>query len=189
MDTGTAPVSGYVALYAIYNPTTQTAALFATNAATKQGNVYGGANMPAGYTASALVSVWPTNAGSQFANAYQTDREIYFPGVSVLSTTTTVGSATALSISQAVPANARSAGGNFSGTNSTANGGSTISLSGSASTIGAASASATSAVSGAGIVCPFNDVPLITAQTVYYTNVPSTSGISSMNVSVSKYTF
>ena len=63
MDTGTAPASGYVAIYAIYNPTTATSALLATNATSSiVGEVYGGANMPAGYTASALVAVWPTNA-------------------------------------------------------------------------------------------------------------------------------
>lgn len=71
MDTGAAPVSGFVALYAIYNPTTSTAALLATNASTLQGNVYGGSNMPTGYTASALVSFWSTNASGQFAAGCQ----------------------------------------------------------------------------------------------------------------------
>jgi hypothetical protein len=67
MDTGTAPVSGYVAIYAIYNPTTGTAALLATRMRRRaqQPNVYGGASMPAGYTASALLAVWPTTASSQ----------------------------------------------------------------------------------------------------------------------------
>lgn len=63
MDTGSAPASGYVALYAIYNPTTGASALLAKNATSAvQTNVYVGANMSSGYTASALVSVWPTNS-------------------------------------------------------------------------------------------------------------------------------
>jgi len=67
MDTGSAPVSGYVALYAIWNPTTQTAALLATNCTSIVApSVYGAGSMPSGYTASGLVGVWPTNASSQF---------------------------------------------------------------------------------------------------------------------------
>lgn len=42
MDAGSAPPSGFVALYAIYNPTTQTAALLATNETSAVApNVYG----------------------------------------------------------------------------------------------------------------------------------------------------
>ncbi|HHA3806998.1 TPA: hypothetical protein ACOCPI_004353, partial [Yersinia enterocolitica] len=60
MDTGTVPANGFVALYAIYNPTTQISALLAVNASSVVApEVYGGSNMPAGYTASALVSVLP----------------------------------------------------------------------------------------------------------------------------------
>jgi len=47
MDTGTPPASGYVALYAIYNPTSGAAALLATNATTSVApTIYGGAHMP-----------------------------------------------------------------------------------------------------------------------------------------------
>ncbi|EOI7396797.1 hypothetical protein OZ713_004150, partial [Yersinia enterocolitica] len=63
MDTGTVPANGFVALYAIYNPTTQISALLAVNASSVVApEVYGGSNMPAGYTASALVSVLPTSS-------------------------------------------------------------------------------------------------------------------------------
>ncbi|WP_229765274.1 hypothetical protein, partial [Yersinia enterocolitica] len=51
MDTGTVPATGYVALYAIYNPTSGATALLAVNATSAPApEVYGGANMPAGYT-------------------------------------------------------------------------------------------------------------------------------------------
>jgi hypothetical protein len=77
MDTGTAPASGAVAIYAIYNPTTATSALLATNTTSSvAANVYGGANMPAGYTASALVSVWLTTPASLLQIGYQQDRHI-----------------------------------------------------------------------------------------------------------------
>lgn len=170
MDTGSAPASGWVALYAIYNPqaavfsgsisgTTLTvssvtsgalavgqyvlgaapgttitalgtgtggagtytvsisqtfaagglsaasAALLATNATSAVApNVYGGANMPSGYTASGLVSVAPTNGSGQFPIFQQRDREVFY-FASVYSGS---GSAsfTSLSISSAVPKNA-----------------------------------------------------------------------------------
>ena len=77
MDTGAPPDSGYVALYAIYNPTSGVAALLATNATTTIApSIYGGAYMPAGYTASALVSVWPTNTTGQPMIGLQTGRFI-----------------------------------------------------------------------------------------------------------------
>jgi hypothetical protein len=107
MDTGTAPTSGYVALYAIFNPTTAASALLATSAASAAPSVYGGANMPSGYTASALISVWPTNASKQFVAAYQVDRHISIGTTLIISTTTVQASATSVSIASVVPANAR----------------------------------------------------------------------------------
>ncbi|MGM7825288.1 hypothetical protein ACS791_22620, partial [Yersinia enterocolitica] len=45
MDTGTVPANGFVALYAIYNPTTQISALLAVNASSVVApEVYGGSN-------------------------------------------------------------------------------------------------------------------------------------------------
>ncbi|RON18139.1 hypothetical protein BK660_21950 [Pseudomonas brassicacearum] len=87
MDTGTAPVSGWVAIYAIYNPTTSTSALLGVNSPnTFMPTVYGGANMPAGYTASALLAVVPTNASRQIK-----------AGVGVRGRKTTVAAITAYS--------------------------------------------------------------------------------------------
>lgn len=107
MDTGTAPASGYVALYAIYNPATGASALLAKNATSaKQSEVYGGANMPSGYTASALVSVWPTNGSGQFITGTQAGRTVARSNAVVLNSGTVVASPTSLSISSAVPPNA-----------------------------------------------------------------------------------
>lgn len=107
MDTGTAPVSGYVALYLIWNPTTSTRALLATNAtAAIAPEVYGGANMPSGFTASALVSVWPTNASSQFKAGGQIGRGLSFFDVAVATTASPPTVSTALNIAGAAPRNA-----------------------------------------------------------------------------------
>jgi hypothetical protein len=107
MDAGSAPTSGYVALYAIYNPSTGASALLATNATSAAApSIYGGANMPGGYTASGLVSVWPTNGSGQFVIGIQRDRQFFQAAVQVLNTTTAQG-LTSLSIASAVPLNAR----------------------------------------------------------------------------------
>lgn len=105
MDTGLAPVSGWVSIYAIWNPTTGVSALLGVDTtASTAPEVYGGVNMPAGYTQSALVSIWPTTAARLLAIARQLDRDIYYFR-SVLNTPSPVGM-TSLSLATAVPRNA-----------------------------------------------------------------------------------
>ncbi|AOK40909.1 hypothetical protein [Burkholderia vietnamiensis] len=121
MDTGSAPANGYVALYAIYNPVTKVPALLATNATSAVApSVYGGANMPAGYTASALLTVVPTNGSGQFKSVLVNDRSVSIALATALSTSTTQVSLTALSISSIVPTNAKSIRGELQATSSTA---------------------------------------------------------------------
>ncbi|MGN6589306.1 MAG: hypothetical protein ACTHKE_03340 [Sphingomicrobium sp.] len=66
--------------------------------------VYSGANMPSGYTASALVSVLPTNSSGQIPVLQQRDREIYY--FTSVYGGSGAGVFTSLSISSAVPKNA-----------------------------------------------------------------------------------
>jgi hypothetical protein len=109
MDSGTAPASGYVALYAIYNPTTATASILATNATSAvAGNVYGGANMPSGYTASALVSVWPTTTAGILVSGYQMDRVFSYGAIVKVLSTTAASVAATMNIAAAAPLNAKS---------------------------------------------------------------------------------
>ncbi|MGA4275564.1 hypothetical protein ACI2VH_02995 [Ralstonia nicotianae] len=114
MDTGTAPTNGYVALYAIYNPSTSTSALLAANAtAGSVPNFYGG-TLPSGYTASALVSVWPTNGSGQFVVGIQADRTVGLAPTLQLNTSTQQTSLTALTVTTGVPPNAKAAYGEVS---------------------------------------------------------------------------
>ena len=106
MDTGAPPDSGYIALYAIYNPTTGTAALLATNATSAVApSIYGGSAMPAGYTASALVSVWRTNSTGELMVGYQRNRTIDVLETALLAAGATYP-LTELNIATAVPPNA-----------------------------------------------------------------------------------
>lgn len=107
MDTGSVPSSGFIALYAILNPTDGATALLAVNAtAASVPEIYGGANMPAGYTASALVSVWRVASG-QFTIGEMVGRQINTPEQSLVTVTNTVSSLTELSISSVIPKNAK----------------------------------------------------------------------------------
>jgi len=192
MDTGSAPASGFVAIYAIYNPTTQTAALLATNATSAVApSVYGG-TLPSGYTASGLVSVWRTNASSQFVAGMQQDRRVITVPVSALSTTTQQTSYTALSLSSIVPLNAKSIDGDFS---------STVAASGAASiSLGVASTSSQIGLqlyitnnnwsqTGQGFSGTFSDLMLASPQTMYYVLTLSAGSISAASININGYTF
>ncbi|MDR5813306.1 hypothetical protein QCE62_06835 [Caballeronia sp. LZ033] len=185
MDTGSAPTSGYVALYAICNPVTGATALLATDATSSVApSVYGGANMPSGYTASALVSVWPTNASKQFGIGLQKDRSIAFPPVSVLNTSTQAASPTALSIAGAVPPNATSVTGNMLVQSSA-----TTQIVGTiaASVSGIDGATFSNAASNVFIYNPFT--VLINAQQTIFRTATIGSGTLLNQATVVKYTF
>lgn len=109
MDIGAVSASGFVAIYAIFNPLTRDSALLAVNlaAAAVAPEVYSGANMPGGFTASALVSVWLV-AGSKFTMGIQTGRHIVTASNQVFSATSVIpATPTGLSLSAYIPANAK----------------------------------------------------------------------------------
>ncbi|MDD2108950.1 hypothetical protein [Pseudomonas asiatica] len=106
MDTGSAPVNGWVALYAIYNPTSGASSILAVNSPNAvMPAVYGGANMPSGYTASALLTVVPTNASGQLKVCSVRGRDVF-----IQLATAYMGNASVvdnpISIAGIVPANA-----------------------------------------------------------------------------------
>lgn len=110
MDTGLAPVSGYVSLYAI-TKADGTKSILACNASTSSGSVYSGANMPAGYVASALIAIIPTNASRQFIAGGILGRKFFYePCPVVLNLTSGLSvTYTAVDLSAAVPPAASSA--------------------------------------------------------------------------------
>lgn len=110
MDTGTAPATGYVAIYAIYNPSTQASALLAVNATSaKAPEVYGGSNMPSGYTASCLIMVWRT-ASSQLVQGRVQGRS-FFSLQQIAISGAAATTYTSVSLSGSVPLNAQKVSG------------------------------------------------------------------------------
>lgn len=104
MDAGVAPANGFVAIYAIFDPVTGASALLAANATSaKVSEVYGGANIPAGYSVSCLLAVVPTNAASQIPKLTVRDRQVRISSVYVYATTMLVNTLVTASV---VPSNA-----------------------------------------------------------------------------------
>ncbi|WP_217870881.1 hypothetical protein, partial [Chromobacterium violaceum] len=111
MDAGQAPATGFIAIYAAYNPSNGQSGVFACNAASAAGEVYGGSNAPTGYSATALLTVVPTNSSRQISPVLVQGRRVSIPYSYVINTTVQSGSLTSLNIQSAVPANAKSASG------------------------------------------------------------------------------
>lgn len=122
MDSGAAPVLGYVALYAIYNVTTATSALMAVNATSAAAPLtYTGGSMPSGYTMSALLAVVPTNASSQFKVCTVRDRKVGIPLGTFFSFAANIP-AQDISLASFIPFNAKEVWGELSvSCNATAN--------------------------------------------------------------------
>jgi hypothetical protein len=182
MDTGTAPASGFVAIYAIYNPTTGATALLASNATSSAApEVYSNANMPSGYTASALVSVWPTNASSQFAVAYQIDRDITIINTSALSTTSASTSLASLSIASCVPLNAKKVKLSMTVQQNTSGSGVGLNVGAGTTSVGLFGLSAAS-TSGTSSQSSFYKLSLVTPQVIYWQSQNTNSGVYSISV-------
>ncbi|VVO24984.1 hypothetical protein PS718_04520 [Pseudomonas fluorescens] len=186
MDSGTAPLSGTVGIYVIYNPDTKIAKLLGVNAtAAVVPEVYGGTNMPVGYTASALVSVWQTNANRQLQGGTQTDRSVATETKRFLSN----GFAsvfTALSLNGFVPRNAKSIGGYAHVITSATNpAGSTLTLCSDPTGFGSLVFGSGGSVN-MGSLAPFSDLALASPLTIYYS---ANNGPAAANGYVTFYTF
>lgn len=191
MDTGTAPVSGYVALYAIYNPTTGARALLGVNATSNIApEVYGGANMPTGYTASALVSVWSTNASGEFIIGSQRAREIDIPQETAVSTSTAVTTMTAVNIASIIPKNSIDISGmlSISGTN-TVTAATTISNSALGITNQQVAGNSTTAGVSNTSIGIFRKIKISTSQTLFWTSSVGSGTFNNGAVYITGYSF
>jgi hypothetical protein len=145
--------------------------------------VYGGANMPSGYTASALISVIRTNASSQFSPFTQVDRDISVGNLAVITSTVNTGSITAFSTAS-FPKNAKKAKFYSSFTISAAG---TCNASLYADAIGTDQSTVGITTAGSGGIAGYSEVMISSAQNVYYTLVFS-GGTASWALNLERYT-
>lgn len=177
MDTGAAPATGFVSIYAIAK-SDGTKGILACNVTTSSGAIYGGANMPAGYSYSGLIGIWPTNGSSQFVAGLIMDPQgrkfQYQTYSSIFTAHAAIATLTSQSISGAVPAAARTADVVMGGTNTATfyNLGVSGDATGTGGKAGTAASGGATATQPGGmtamtIALTMPDVPLITAQTIY----------------------
>lgn len=192
MDTGSLPTSGFVGLYAIYNPTAPSISILGTNCASACPTVYGGANMPAGYTASALLTVLPTNATPAIATNIARGKSVDFAAKNVLNTTTNQATPVSLSITTAVPPVAVSVKG-YIQLNPSSNAAGIFSV-----TVGGDNNGATAdgqqvcamymgATAPAASGCPFAPTYMQTAQTIFYNTTNIAASMAAI-INISGYT-
>ena len=163
MDTGSAPASGFVSLYAIAK-SDGTTSILACSAATSTGDIYAGSNMPSGYTLSALLGVWPTNGSSNLVVGIQHGRRWWGAQTNPLNAGTQT-TFTSVSISASVPPNAVMVFGS-GGVSSASNGVEmVVSSDGTGTGTGKVTFGDTTTVSGSYSIF---SIPIITSQTVYY---------------------
>ncbi|WP_239499378.1 hypothetical protein [Pseudomonas putida] len=184
MDTGAAPVNGWVALYAIFNPTTGVSNILAVNSPnTVMPAVYGGANMPAGFTASALLTVVPTNGSGQFKVCAVKGRKIYIQLATVFSGSSIVSN-NPVSISGIVPANAIEASGELT-VGSSALSTMSLTIHPDASIVGQQSMT-TTVGAGQALTLNYTGLPISTVQQLLFTS-SSTAGTPTFNVYIASY--
>lgn len=175
MDTGTLPGSSFVALYAIYNPAAPATSILGASCASSCPTVYAGGFLPAGYTASALLTTLPTNATPAIpAGTYVKGKNISLTVVTALNVATAHASPTTLSLATfSIPPNAISVSGALTSTCGTTPSGTNVNLSVSADTGNSGLQTEQfncASVNGAANSAPFNNVLMPTAQTIFYTN-------------------
>lgn len=187
MDSGAAPVNGSVGIYVIYNPESRVAKLLVVNAtSTSVPETYAGTNMPAGYSASALVSVWQTDANRLMNVGIQHQRSISITQAPVLENGLSM-SPTPISLASVVPKNAKTVGGyiHYIGSIDSPGGG-LLGLSSDVTEVGLKGCGI-GGVGGQGVLSPFSDLVMTTPQTIYYRLYSSVSRAN--DVHISQYTF
>lgn len=189
MDTGTAPTSGFVSIYAIAKVDGTTSVL-ACAVATSTASIYGGGNMPSGYTYSALLGILPTDGSHIFKPGFLIDRRWnYQTAVNILSGVTGNATLASQSISAAVPTVARYADVWLS-YNATSKAMYAVAGDGTGSGSGVQvaffAATTTAAIPGgavnAGISATFKDIPIITSQTIYWMDAATAGSASRMDI-------
>ncbi|MFZ3279629.1 phage tail protein [Pseudomonas sp.] len=187
MDVGVAPALGSVGIYVIYNPVLRIAKLLGVNASSALiPEVYSGAYMPAGYTSSALVSVWQTDTNRLMVTGVQHQRLISIPRAQVLSNGASL-TWTPVSLASIVPKNAKSVGGYVHYISSAESaGGGYLGLASDAVGTGLKTVGI-GGMLGLGVLGSFSDLVMTTPQTIHYILDSILSRANSVHIS--QYTF
>lgn len=181
---GTVPTNGYMAKYAIYNPLTGAkSSLLQLCTSAKSSEVYTGTAMPAGYTASALVAVWPIISG-QFAIGYLRGRKVTRPMGTAINTSTPYASN--ISLAGTVPPNAVKCWGNMWANSGGSGGSTTVTISTDSTGAGFKQAYMGNIPGGGDMSF---ELTIATPQTAYSSFTNSNSGTPNANITITDYEF
>ncbi|WP_256581879.1 phage tail protein [Pseudomonas sp. S09G 359] len=187
MDTGAAPVNGFVGIYAIYNPTANASGLLAVNATGgKASEVYGGVHMPTGYTASCLLTVVPTTVTSQISPVTVRDREVRV-GSFYVYTTNAIVTNILVSAGAMVPFNAVSMNGTLEATCTAASQLGLLLTEGDAPGLAGLSILTAGVVPTGTAACPFTGLSLNTSRQFAVSTSIAGSGTATYRVAISGY--
>lgn len=188
MDTGSPPTSGYVAVYAIYNPVASTSALLAVNLsfATPATEVYSGASMPSGYTASALLTILPI-ASSIFSVSTTLGRKVYTAYRAIITGSTAPTSLTSTNIATAVPFNANKVDMLVAALSTLQPASLVLITSPTTASVGSGTYASTNSLASLGMSM-FGQSGIFTPQTIFY-QASCSSGTPTFNVGVTAYEF
>lgn len=180
MDAGAAPASGIVAVYALYNPATKLHGVTVVNVTGAIAPNLCGGVLPAGYTASALVSVWATTAAGLLRTGSQENRSITTQVTALNGTWIT--SLVPLAM-PGIPLNAKRVIGQ-AGVNSAGSGAIGVAMASDANSLGFQfiSSSSSNSISG-----NFN-LLVPTPGSIYY-QTQSNAGATTFNISITQYEF
>lgn len=186
MDAGSPPANGFVGIYAISDGVGG-ASLLAVNASASSqlAQTYAGGNMPAGYVASALISIVPTNGAGQMKIFSQRDRRISIQPVQFFSSSTGGLNLVAQSINTSVPYNATAVRGTMT-TSSTAASNIGFTLDAANTVLGSQNVSG-NVVAGGGWNCNFS-IDISVPRTLYVSTT-NTAGTPTYTASISQYEF
>lgn len=169
LDTGAEASNTHYFAWVIYNPATATVAALLSTSATAP-------TLPSGYTYRALVGAVRNDGSSNFVKTWISDRRAAIAPVNALASTavSSAGTLQSLDISAIVPSIARTVSGTMGDQGSPANLGKGMSVAGGSNGEGRQDAVSQS-FSGTALntfvkSAPFHDVPLLTAQTLYWTS-------------------
>jgi hypothetical protein len=179
MDFGTATANSWLAIYAGLNESTGATTVFAQNVGnTFAPAIYGGANIPTGITATALLTVVPTNASGQFKPVSVRGQDV-FTNIATLFTGAAIVAGNPISIAGAVPANAVAIFGELS-VGSSALSSLSLTLFPDASQVGQQNMT-TTVGAGQSLTLNYSSLPVTTPQQIMFTS-QSTAGTPAFNI-------
>ncbi|WP_445179164.1 phage tail-collar fiber domain-containing protein [Pseudomonas sp. McL0111] len=185
MDVGLAPVNGYIALYALYNPVTNLRSIMAVNATVAAAPSLCAGVLPAGYTASAFLTVVSTDASGQIKSVSVEGRSVTifaalgYNGASALT-------AAPFSVAGVIPLNAVAFDGLLS-VSSSASGGISMDIYSTAGGLGLKRNTGSILAGGTSSIV-FENFKVVTPQTAYISTSNSTGGSPAYTVYITGYT-